>query len=89
MTRMVTGLPMPMKNWSATPDPNNPYSNLDGILDGWEILLGLNPQTDNLTQPGERANYTYTLADWLNGVSGIKSGTISLDNEGNVLTVSQ
>ena len=70
-------------------DPHNPYSNLDGILDGWEILLGLNPQTSNLTQPSERANYGYTLADWLNGISGVKSGSVSLDNEGNVLSVSQ
>jgi hypothetical protein len=52
-------------------------------------LLGLNPQASNLTQPGERANYGYTLADWLNGVSGVKSGAVSLDNEGNVLSVSQ
>lgn len=70
-------------------DPHNAYSNLDGILDGWEILLGLNPQTSNLTTPSERSNYGYTLADWLNGVSGIKSGTTGLDNEGNVLSVSQ
>jgi hypothetical protein len=70
-------------------DPHNADSNLDGILDGWEILLGLNPQTSNLTQPSTRANYGYTPADWLNQVSGIKSGTINLDNEGNVLTVSQ
>jgi hypothetical protein len=70
-------------------DPHNAYSNLDGLLDGWDILLGLNPQTSNLTQPGTRANYTYNLADWLNQVSGVKSGTIGLDNEGNVLQVSQ
>ena len=24
-------------------DPNNRDSNLDGILDGWDVLLGLNP----------------------------------------------
>jgi hypothetical protein len=70
-------------------NPTNSISNLDGIPDGWEILLGLNPQTSNLTTPSERSNYGYTLADWLNGVSGIKSGTIGLDNEGNVLSVSQ
>jgi len=70
-------------------DPHKADSNLDGIPDGWEILLGLNPQTSNLTQPSERANYGYTLADWLNQVSGVKSGAVSLDNEGNVLSVSQ
>jgi hypothetical protein len=70
-------------------DPHNPYSNLDGILDGWEVLLGLNPQLNNTATASERANYGYTTADWLNGVSGVKSGTINLDNEGNVLSVSQ
>ncbi len=70
-------------------DPHNADSNLDEIPDGWEILLGLNPQTSNLTQPGERANYGYTPADWLNGVSGIKSGSITNDADGNVLSVSQ
>jgi len=29
------------------------------------------------------------MADWLNGVGGIKNGTNSLDAEGNVLQVSQ
>jgi hypothetical protein len=53
------------------------------------VLLGLNPNNSNLTQPGLRANYGYTPADWLNGVSGIKSGTVGMDNEGNVLQVSQ
>jgi hypothetical protein len=72
-------------------DPNNPSSNLDGIKDGWDVLLGLNPQTSNVNTPSERANYGYTLADWLNTVTGIqgKSGSITTDNEGNVQTVSQ
>ena len=72
-------------------DPNNPNSNLDGIRDGWDVLLGLNPQTSNVNMPSERANYGYTLADWLNAITGIqgKSGSIITDNEGNVTTVSQ
>ena len=72
-------------------DPHNANSNLDGILDGWEILLGLNPTISNLTSPSARANYGYTLADWLNSITGIqgKSGSIALDNEGNVQSVSQ
>jgi hypothetical protein len=70
-------------------DPDNAYSNLDGIPDGWEILLGLNPQMSNLTEPGTRANYSYSLADWLNGISGLKSGSVNLDAEGNVQSVSQ
>lgn len=66
----------------------NPNS-VDGILTGWEALLGLNPLSSNLTDATKRANYGYTLADWLNGVTGVKSGTVATDNEGNVLTVSQ
>jgi hypothetical protein len=72
-------------------DPHNPNSNLDGILDGWDVLLGLNPQISNVNTPSERANYGYTLADWLYTITGVqgKSGTITTDNEGNVQTVSQ
>ncbi|HXI69557.1 MAG TPA: LamG-like jellyroll fold domain-containing protein [Verrucomicrobiae bacterium] len=70
-------------------DPNNPDTDGDGLLDGWEVLLGLNPLTNDNAQPASRANYNYTLADWLNEISGIKSGTVGLDNEGNVLSASQ
>jgi hypothetical protein len=70
-------------------DPNNAYSNLDGLLDSWEVLLGLNPTQNNLTNPSMRSNYSYDSADWLEGISGVRSGAISLDNEGNVLSVSQ
>jgi len=68
-------------------DPNNAFSNLDGILDGWEILLGLNPAVNNFTS--QRSNYSYTGADWLNTITGVRNGTITTDNEGNVQTVSQ
>jgi hypothetical protein len=60
-----------------------------GIPDGWQVLLGLNPLINQFAQPGTRSNYGYTPADWLNGVSGVKTGSVSLDNEGNVLSVSQ
>jgi hypothetical protein len=69
--------------------PTNSISNLDGISDGWEILLGLNPQLNNTATASERANYGYTGADWLSGVSGKKNGSITNDAEGNVLSVSQ
>jgi hypothetical protein len=61
------------------------------LPDGWEVLLGLNPETSNITQPSERANYGYTAADWWDSVSGVtsKNGSVTLDNEGNVKTVSQ
>ena len=83
------GLTDAYENLVSHTDPHNAYSNLDGILDGWDILLGLDPHTANFTSSSQRANYSYTTADWLNGVSGIKSGTITTDNEGNVQTVSQ
>ncbi len=70
-------------------DPNNPDTSGDGISDGWEVALGLNPLLNNLAQPGERSNYSYDLADWLEGISGVRSGSVSLDAEGNVLSVSQ
>jgi hypothetical protein len=70
-------------------NPSAPYSNPDGILVGWEVLLGLNPNNSNLTDLTKRANYGYTPADWLNGVTGVKAGTVNLDNEGNVTSVSQ
>jgi hypothetical protein len=72
-------------------DPNSANSNLDGIPDGWEVLLGLNAQTSNLTQPSQRANYSYTSADWLQQITGIqgKTGAVGMDAEGNVQSVSQ
>src|SRR5262249_47111383 len=41
-------------------DPNNPNSNADGIIDGWEILFGLNPATANFASANQRSNYSYT-----------------------------
>jgi probable HAF family extracellular repeat protein len=70
----------------------NPYvsdSDGDGIPDAWEAMFGLNPTVNDLGQSGERSNYSYTPADWFNQVSGVKTGTVNLDNEGNVLQVSQ
>jgi hypothetical protein len=70
-------------------DPNTTDSDGDGIPDGWEALYGFDPTTADWVQSGKRANYGYTLADWLNQVTGVKSGSVSLDNEGNVISVSQ
>ena len=64
-------------------------NSLDGIVIGWDVLLGLNPLNNNLTDTTKRSNYGYTSADWLNGVTGIKSGSITDDAEGNVTTVAQ
>jgi hypothetical protein len=70
-------------------DPNNPDTDGDGLPDAWEVLLGLNPLLNDNAQPGTRSNYSYTLADWLSGVSGVRAGSVTNDPEGNVLSVSQ
>jgi len=70
-------------------NPNVADSNLDGLLDSWEVLLGLNPQQNNLNNSATRSNYSYDTADWLEGISGVRTGSISLDPEGNVTSVSQ
>ena len=70
-------------------NPNNPDTDGDGIPDGWEFVLGSDFTFNDWSQNGLRANYSYTLADWLDGVSGKRSGGVSMDNEGNVLQVSQ
>ena len=78
----------PFDNQYGIPDYlGNPYANDtsgDGFSDAWEASLGLNPQISNLNNTSERSTYTYNLADWLRGVSGIRIGSVNLDNEGNV-----
>jgi hypothetical protein len=61
----------------------------DGLSDAWEVLLGTNPNFGDNATTASRLNYTYDAADWLEGISGKKTGAVSLDNEGNVLSVSQ
>jgi hypothetical protein len=66
-------------------DPSKPDSSGDGMMDGWKVLWGLNPFTDNAAQNGQRFNYTYHAQGFLWTVSGIKAETVGTDNEGNVL----
>jgi hypothetical protein len=61
----------------------------DGLSDAWDVLLGLSPLVNQNAQPSTRLNYSYNLTDWLTGVSGKKTGSVNLDAEGNVLSVSQ
>ena len=70
-------------------DPTKPDTSGDGMLDGWKVFWGLNPLLNNWSQSSLRLNYTYDGSGWLNQVSGVKSGSVSLDNEGNVLSVSE
>jgi hypothetical protein len=66
-------------------DPNNPDTDSDGISDGWEVALGLNPLLNDSAQSGERLNYAYDQAGQLQQVSGVRSETLSPDAEGNIL----
>ena len=75
-----------VSNWSP---PSPTRSGIGWGKAAFYQLLGLNPQLNNVSTPSERAGYGYTSADWLDSVSGVKDGTINLDNEGNALTVSQ
>jgi hypothetical protein len=70
-------------------NPHKADSSGDGMLDGWKVLWGLDPSLNNPAQPGTRANYTYNLTDWLNTISGVRTGTVSSDFEGNVQSASQ
>ena len=70
-------------------NPNVYNTSGDGLSDAWDVLLGLSPLVNQFAQPSTRSNYSYDFADWLEGISGVRAGSVSLDNEGNVLSVSQ
>jgi hypothetical protein len=70
-------------------NPNVADSDGDGLSDSWEVLLGLNPNMNDNATSASRLNYSYNLTDWVTGVSGKKTGSVNLDAEGNVLSVSQ
>ena len=60
-----------------------------GLSDSWQVLLGLNPLVNQVAQPSTRSNYSYNPVDWWSGVSGIRSGTNTMDPEGNITQVSE
>ena len=70
-------------------NPLVPDTDTDGISDAWEVLLALNPNLSDNAQSASRLNYTYDFGGWLQQISGVKTGTVNLDAEGNVLSVSQ
>jgi len=61
----------------------------DGIINSWKAQLVLNPNINYGTTSSQRSNYNYDPVDWLEIISGIRSGNISLDPEGNVNQSSQ
>jgi hypothetical protein len=83
------GLTDAYENLVSKTRPDVPDTDGDGLSDSWEVLLGLNALVNDNAQSASRSNYSYDFADWLNGISGIRTGSVSLDNEGNVLSVSQ
>ena len=83
------GLTDAFENLVSHTDPNNLDTDGDGIPDGWSVMLNLDPLASMGSSSSTRSNYGYTSADWLNQVSGVRTGSINLDNEGNVLSVSQ
>jgi len=68
-------------------DSGDPDTDGDGLPDGWEIEHGMNPGLDESAQSSARFNYQYDAGGWLRVVSGARSQSITLDNEGNVLEV--
>ena len=80
------GLTTAYENLVSKTDSKDANSNLDGLLDSWEVLLGLK---NNLNSSSSRSAYFYDNGDWLNGVSGVRAGSIGSDSEGNVTSVSQ
>lgn len=83
------GLTDAYENLVTHTDPHNADTDGDGIPDGWEVVLGLNALVNDSSQGGSRANYGYDGADWLRTLSGTRSGSVTLDAEGNVTAVSQ
>ena len=67
----------------------------DGIPNSQKQWLGLDPTINQTATSGLRINYNYDGADWLkdvsgtSAVSGVKTGSVTLDAEGNVLSTSQ
>jgi hypothetical protein len=68
-------------------DPLNADTDGDGMLDGWEVIQGLDALAEDAAQSGRRSNYDYDPGGWLEEVFGVRSKAVDLDNEGNVLEV--
>ncbi len=65
-------------------DPYKADSSGDGLLDGWEVMWGLNPLVNNTAQSGQRSNFAYDPAAFLRQVTGVRLETIAFDAEGNI-----
>ena len=68
-------------------NPANPDTDGDGMIDGWEVINGLDPNSNDAAQSGRRSNYGYDSGGWLLNLFGIRSKSLSFDAEGNVTQV--
>ncbi len=78
------GLTDVYENLVSHTDPNNPYSGESGMLDGWAVVFGLNPNAVNSANSALRSNFTYDPVGRLDLLFGIRGETITPDFEGNI-----
>jgi hypothetical protein len=64
--------------------PTNAYSSGSGMLDGWSVVFGLNPNINYTTNAAFLSNYTYDPVWRLKALSGINAEVIGFDPEGNI-----
>lgn len=65
-------------------NPANADTDGDGMMDGWEVIQGLDALADDSALTGWRSNFNYDSGGWLTELFGIREKTIGLDAEGNV-----
>lgn len=65
-------------------NPANGSQSGDGMLDGWKVLWGMNPLSNNSAQASERANYAYDGTGRVESDTGIEAELFGFDNEGNI-----
>jgi hypothetical protein len=63
---------------------NNPDVSGDGMLNGWKVLWGMNPLTNNTALPSQRANYVYDGTGRLESLSGTNAEIFNFDAEGSI-----
>ena len=83
------GLSTAFERLVSKSDPTKADSDGDGLRDDWEFLWGTDPWHDDAVQSGQRTNYAYDPAGRLKQVTGKRTETLTIDGEGNVLSVSQ
>ncbi len=57
----------------------------DGMLDGWKVLWGMNPNINNSANSSERLYYNYDGTGRLENVGGIAAEIFNFDAESNII----